>query len=354
MAESEPDEELHSWMYGAFPISPIITMMLLMHDTSSFLCLLKKVLKRTPKADSTEVMTLLNIGQRLHALTFDIVQFFIHGDAERSETMRFYAEADAKRKSSNQNKITMSYFQEAVKTNNTAKAKSREEFGPKNAEDILISDSAGPVVVPFKDQLAVRDDSANAARLNTTRLAALNLCRAIHICLLQGLLGAISHLFSNVCPPPSPNNLNPILENLTSLKGRFDNAISDHAMNINHDVPGAIDGEEGSNSEYTMRGNATRAYIMLWPLRTALYASQTEDRSKMLLARRLTEINKVHGIGMAAALVAMAKDLPSDDGVQNNVEGRGESYDNVDKKFEGEFRSCHRQCIRLFNIDFHY
>lgn len=68
----------------------------------------------------------------------------------------------------------------------------------------------------------------------------------------------------------------------------------------------------------------------------------------MLLARRLTEINKVHGIGMAAEMVAMAKDLPNDDGIQNNVEGRGEGHKNVNKKFEDKFSGCHHQCFCFF------
>jgi hypothetical protein len=348
MTESEPDEELHSWMYGSFPISPIITLMLLMHDTSSFLCLLKKVLRRTPKANSAEVTTLLNIGQRLHELSLDIVQFFVHGDAGRSETIKFYAEADAKRKPSNQNIATVSYFQETVKANETAKAKFREDFGPKTAEGIPISEAAGPEGVHVKDHLAVRHDSANAAHLNTTRLTALSLCRAMHICLLQGLLRAICHLRSNACPPPSLNDTDPTVEKLTSLECEFDDTISHHAIGINHDVPCAIDGEEGITSEYTMRGNAFRAYIMLWPLRTALNASQTEDMYKVLLARRLTEINKVHGIGMAAEMVAMTKDLPSDDGVQDDVEVREEGHENVDKKFDGKFGGCHSQCFCFF------
>jgi hypothetical protein len=349
MTESEPDEELHSWIYGSFPMSPIITLMLLMHDTSSFLFLLKKVLRRTPKASAAEVTTLLDIGQRLHELALDLVQFYISGDAERSETIRFYTEADAKRKHSNQNKATVSNLREALKANETAKSKTRKESGPKTAEGIPISEAAGPEVVHVKDHLAVRHDSANAAHLNTTRLTALSLCRAMHICLLQGLLKALRHLRSNPCPLPGPKDTDPSLDNIASLECNFDAAISQHAVGINCEVPRAIDGEGWSASEYTLRGNAFRAYVLLWPLRTALNASQTEDRYKVLLARRLTEINKVHGIGMAVEMVAMAKDLPSDDGVQDDAhELRTEGQVKVGRELEAEQKSCHSRCFCFF------
>lgn len=327
ITDTEPSEEFNSWIYGAFPPSTILTLELLMHDTSSFLALLKRILSQEPKPHPQEIIRLIRTGLRLHEMALDLSQFYLTGDADRSETLRFYTEALATRRPSHSEKINLSMLEKILTVH--------EPTETKTAEDM-----------PTTEPDAVLDPDARAAYGKPTQSSALNLCRAMHIHLAQGMLKAITHLNLTPGHEEAFQDVNPALD-LTALDEEFNATISQHAIDIYFDTPAAIDGEKGSPvTEFTLRGNAFRAYVMLWPLRAALNASQTSAKYKVLLARRLKEINKVHGIGMAVELVAMAKDLPDDNEVLEDLnEAHSPSYPKANLGSSG---SCPSQCFCFF------
>jgi hypothetical protein len=89
LGNSDLLDECIIWMRATFPPSPIVAMMLLMHDVCAYLKKLKNAYRKE-KPSIQKIQNFLNEGKKWHDMSKDLLQVFQSGEAADSATLRHY------------------------------------------------------------------------------------------------------------------------------------------------------------------------------------------------------------------------------------------------------------------------
>jgi len=296
--DTAPSEEVNSWMYGAFPPSPVVVMELIMHDILSWRALLKETLLQTSKVSSQESLTVFETGLRLHELMEDLTWFFYTGGDSHSETLTLYYEALSKPRSPTQRGFSMPAMAQPSQGNTPSQ---QVKVGPAENKQVPT-----PMTIEFEKKIYGSD--LRDTLLKASCASAQLLCRAADIHLLQGLLKAIAHLRS----VPLPTSFD--THDLPDLESTFNARVSNHTVAVAVQAPDAIEGIPDASGRFPILGTTYRAFLMVWPFRAALWAPQTPPKYKALLIERVKDLDRIHGIGLAQAIIDQAPHHPFSDG----------------------------------------
>jgi hypothetical protein len=299
-------EDSSLWMLEAFPLSPVLSMKLLMHDCAYYLWMLRQTInQRIP--NTNHALGLMKLGVALHTMLDDMHRVLQGGVSEPGVTHRFYASA-VERSSQ------MGPLEAIAPHSNPASVFSveKELTEGKNIRDIVSKASTSnhynqdPIqkwlsdnnqdVTPTNVPLNVASESEDDAKtyVSVTRAVASNIMRATHIHLLQGLVKVSDCLESRSMPSLDA----------ADVRMKWINAIEGLTSDICDDIPyalGQVD-SEGQPANHPLSGIGLRAYLSLWPMRTALSASQQNSKHRQQLKEQATYMAGVVGIGMALHL----------------------------------------------------
>ncbi|KAF2262131.1 hypothetical protein CC78DRAFT_582867 [Lojkania enalia] len=119
------------------------------------------------------------------------------------------------------------------------------------------------------------------------------MCQAIHIHIIQSLLSILLH----VSPPEA---------GLFELQ--WMSTIKQLTTNICNNVPHALGevNQHGHRLPAPLSGSSFRIYLQMFPLRSALVATQDSPECQKLVAEQLRYIGEVIGIGMANNMASLA------------------------------------------------
>jgi hypothetical protein len=290
------------WMLEAFPLSPVLSMKLLMHDSAYYLRILRQAInQRCP--DTDRVLVLMKLGIALHTMLDDMHCVLQSGVSRSAVTHRFYASAVERR------------FQKESVEETTPRLNFASIFSVEKelTEGMSICDIVGKASTgdhynqdPIQNWLAENKQDVMPASVppesggdektyvSVTRAVASNVMRATHIHLLQGLVKASNCLKARSLPD----------SDAAAVRMKWINAIEHLTADICHDIPyalGQVD-SEGQPASHPLSGIGLRAYLSLWPMRTALSASQQNSKHRQQLKKQATYMAGVVGIGMALHL----------------------------------------------------
>jgi hypothetical protein len=334
-------KECNTWMREAFPPSPVVSMMLLMHDVSIFVRQVEAALKRKP--DPSEASEILEKGVMLDNMLTDLNIVFLTGEAHRSVAMRVYSPLNSEVSHTDPDQSLHpslivqqpeEFFspdapsdtpqpydspdaQGAAKPHDSVKCSpTTQKCGPRNIESPQSSQNTteGPPAPP-PDDLDPPEEIKKY--LSVTRAVASNTLRATHIRLLTVMSRYLWHMHATRTKIPEDVNLIAMQEEWNTQVARF-------AAEICDDIPyglGEVD-HLGQPLKDPPGGVAFRAYLSLFPIETAIKAPQTSLKHRRLLARRLKHIGNTVGIGMAMHI--LPGHLDNVDGLYEPGDGLGE------------------------------
>lgn len=335
LGENNVLDECTSWMREIFPPSLIVSMMLLMHDVSLFLRGLKKLFGQG-KPGSNQLLQLLKRGVMWDEMIADLHNAFQTGRTDSSATMRYYKNnrhtttSDATSEPLQPTPTSVSVPETDKSDLKRAKGKSKSKKAgsdDENLEDRARKDvmeekmgeysqipahesrSKDPPEEPPEEPPSIPPGPEDEVKkyLSVTRAVATNTLRAIHIHLIETLMASLSYLDPSTPSPVVGTNIDTLRTQWASKIERFSTMICD-------DVSYAL-----GTCDYMGRpvepvgGMAFRAYLSLWPMRTALSASQASLKSKRRLGKRLQHIGQEVGIGMAMQMLSSHHDLRGQD-----------------------------------------
>ena len=274
-------DDAPEWISHAFaPPRPIVSHALLMHSISGFLKELKDTLGKEI-IDHGELLELFRRGIEIDSMASDLHQIFTHGRFQ--ELHRFYQSMDTWRKRTSSTSCTNV---------------SSDPSMPESYMDHRLNTSS----MDFDTETTDSMDELTIFLISVTTATMGNMCRAVRIHLIHDLLAAIPHLHAT-----SAVSLAGI--DLEHCRDRWNSVVALSAAEIYENIPYAF-GEcdaTGKKPAIPVTGMIYRAYLSLWPIRTALNAPQTPTKYKQLLAAKLMHMSDVMGIGMASEVLADAE-----------------------------------------------
>ena len=322
-------------MRTAFPPSPVVSMMLLMHDVSVFVRKVEVALKKR-KPSPAEASEILEKGLMLDNMLTDLKIVFLTGEAQDSVAMKLYSPivpppptmawqpmhtpvpTEQFQKVRNQDNVARDYdilgaqegwaVDDDLSTFSEKRAFSHTEnhsqAGSESPEHSTLGGTAikptacaeSPAEEPPSQPLDTNPEPDEEIKkyLSVTRAVASNTLRATHIRLLTILSKYLWHLHASQSKIPEDVHLVALQEDWNTHIARFAKEICD-------DVPYALGEVDhlGLPLKDPPGGVAFRAYLSLFPIETAIKAPQTSLKHRKLLARRLKHISNTVGIGMA-------------------------------------------------------
>lgn len=271
-------DDAPDWISHAFePPRPIVSHALLMHSISGFLKELRDATSREI-IDYGQVIELFRRGIEMDSMASDLHRIFTHGRFQ--ELHHFYQSMDTWRKRTSSHEDIHTDLPTPESHINNHLDTSSMDFNPETTENM--------------DALTIFLISVTTATMG-------NMCRAVRIHLLTDLLATIPLLSSLPFDIPGID--------LESCRSKWDSTIALSAAEIYEHIPYAF-GEYDATGEkpfIPVTGMIYRAYLSLWPIRTALNAPQTPSKYKQLLAATLMRMSDVMGIGMASEVLADAE-----------------------------------------------